>query len=198
MPNDSNIEKWIKFLEPENLKGNLMFASLYIAAFESFKDYVIEEVKFFFHNGFKDGQDIFDPKYETHVKSKDKSVVKASLLWLLEMEAIDESDILLFDDLRQYRNKLSHELMTLLFDGLPEELPAKFAQLIQGRIKIEKWWIINIEIPTNPDFDQMGEINEDAIIAPSQMINKLICDMLSGDEKTATLYRDEFLKQYKN
>lgn len=88
--------------------------------------------------------------------------------------------------------------MTLLFDGLPVELPSKFVQLIQVRIKIEKWWILNIEIPTNPDFDQMGEINEDAIIAPSQMINRLIFDMLSGDEKTATFYRDEFLKHYKN
>jgi len=44
----------------------------------------------------------------------------------------------------------------------------------------------------------MGDINEDSIIAPSQMINKLIFDMLSGDEKTATFYRDEFLKHYKN
>lgn len=102
MQKEENIEKWIKFLDPENLKGNLMFTSLYIAAFESFKDYVVDEVKFFFHNGFKDGQDIFDPKYETHVKAKDKSVVKASLLWLLEMEAIDENDIVLFDDLGQY------------------------------------------------------------------------------------------------
>lgn len=198
MEKDENILKWLRFLDPENLKGNLMFASLYIAAYESFKDYIIDEVKSFYLKGFKDGHDLIDPKYDTHVKAKDKSVVKASLLWLLEREAIDANDILLFDDLRQYRNKLSHELMTLLFEGLPEELPAKFVQLLQVRIKIEKWWILNVEIPTNPEFESVDEINEDAIIAPSQMINKLIFDMLSGDEKTANYYRAEFLNRNKN
>ncbi len=196
MQNAENIDKWIKFLDPENLKGNLMFSSLYIAAFESFKDYIIDEVKFFFHNGFKDGQDIFDPKYETHVKSKDKSIIKASLIWLLEMEAIDKNDIVLFDDLRQYRNKLSHELMNLLFEGLPEEMPVKFSQLLQLRIKVEKWWILNIEIPTNPDFDNMDEINEDTIMTTTQMLNQLIFDMLSGDEKRANHYRDVFVKKF--
>ena len=197
MQKEDSIDKWIKFLDPENLKGNLMFSSLYIATFESFKDYIVHEVKFFFHRGFKNGQDIFHPKYDTHVKSKDKSVVKASLFWLLELEAVDDNDIKLFDDLRQYRNKLSHELMNLLFEGLPEELPLKLSQLLQLRIKIEKWWILNIEIPINPDFDSFEEINEDAIIAPTQMLNKLIFDMLWGDEKTASFYRDEFLKRYK-
>ena len=197
MQKEDNIDKWIKFLDPENLKGNLMFSSLYIAAFESFKEYIVDEVKSFFHNGFKNGQDIFDPRYDTHVKSKDKSILRASLLWLLEIEAIDENDILLIDDLRQYRNKLSHELMTLLFEGLPEELPVKFAQLIEVRIKIEKWWILNIEIPTNPDFHSGEKINADSIITPTEMLNKLIFDMLLGNEKTASFYRDEFLKRYK-
>jgi len=43
--------------------------------------------------------------------------------------------------------------MDLLFEGLPEELPEKFLQLIILRVKIEKWWVFNIEIPTHPDFD---------------------------------------------
>jgi hypothetical protein len=196
MDKNDNIDNWINFLNPENLKGNLMLSSLYIATFESFKDYIVDEVKFFFHNGLKDGIDIFDPKYETHVKAKDKSVVKASLLWLMEMEAIDENDILKVDDLRQYRNKLSHELMTLLFEGLPEELPEKFAQLIQLRVKVEKWWILNIEIPTNPDFDSDIEINEDNVMTSSQMFNRLFMDMLSGDEKTASFYKNEFKKKF--
>jgi hypothetical protein len=196
MDKNDNIDNWINFLDPENLKGNLMLSSLYIATFESFKDYIVDEVKFFFHNGLKDGIDIFDPKYETHVKAKDKSVVKASLLWLMEMEAIDENDILKVDDLRQYRNKLSHELMTLLFEGLPEELPEKFAQLIQLRVKVEKWWILNIEIPTNPDFDSDIEINEDNVMTSSQMFNRLFMDMLSGDEKTASFYKNEFKKKF--
>lgn len=194
---NDNIDKWLKFLDPENLKGNLMLSSLYIASFESFKDYVIQEVKFFFNNGFVDGEYIFDSKYKSHVTAKNKSPVKASLLWLEEMGATNQNDIRLYDELRQYRNKLSHELMDLLFEGLPEELPSKFAKLIELRIKIEKWWILNIEIPTNPDFDSEEVINEEGIMTSAQMFYRLFMDMLSGDEKTASYYKNEF-KRYFN
>jgi len=42
---------------------------------------------------------------------------------------------------------------------------------------------MNIEIPTNPDFDSSIEIKEDDITTSSQIFNQLIFDMLSGDEK---------------
>lgn len=194
--NQDNIDKWLKFLDPENLKGNLMFSSLYIASFESFKDYVVDEVKFFFYNGFKDGEFTFSNEYNTKVKILDKSLLKATLLWLKDLEAIDEKDIETYDELRQYRNKLSHELMTLLFEGLPQELPEKFAQLIALRVKIEKWWIMNIEIPTNPDFDASTEVKEEDIMSSSQIFSQLIFDMLSGDEKRASYYQNEFKQRF--
>lgn len=193
----SDTDNWIRFLDPENLKDNLMFSSLYIASFEAFKDYVVEEVKFFYCHGIADGQPIFDVTYDVEVKSKNKSLVKATLLWFVEAGAIDDSDINLFEELLKYRNKLSHELMTLLFEGLPEEFPTKFYELIKLRVKIEKWWILNIEIPTNPDFDASMEITEDDITTSSQMINQLIFDMLSGDEKKASYYKNEYIKNFK-
>jgi len=194
--NQENIDKWLKFLDPENLKGNLMFSSLFIASFEAFKDYVVEEVKFFFNNGFSKGEFTFSEEYNTKVKALDKSILKATLLWLKDLDAIDDNDIQTCDELRQYRNKLSHELMTLLFDGLPKELPEKFAQLITLRVKIEKWWLMNIEIPTNPDFDATTEVKEEDIMTSSQMFNQLIFDMLSGDEKRASYYQNEFKQRF--
>lgn len=194
--NQENIDKWLKFLDPENLKENLMFSSLFIASFEAFKDYVVEEVKFFFNNGFSDGEFTFSEDYTTKVKALDKSLLKATLLWLKDLDAIDDNDIQTYNELRQYRNKLSHELMTLLFEGLPKELPEKFAQLITLRVKIEKWWIMNIEIPTNPDFDATTEVKEEDIMTSSQMFNQLIFDMLSGDEKRASYYQNEFKQRF--
>lgn len=194
---NDNTDKWLNFLDPENLKGNLMFSSLFIASFEAFKDYVIDEVKFFFNTGFSDGEFTFSEDYNTKVKTKDKSILKATLLWLKDMEAIDGKDIETFDILRQYRNKLTHELMTLLFEGLPQEHPEKFTQLILLRVKIEKWWIMNIEIPTNPDFDSSPDIKEEDIMTSSQIFNQLIFDMLSGDEKKAFYYQNEFNKRFK-
>ena len=102
--NKDNIDKWLKFLDPENLKGNLMFSSLYIASFEAFKDYVVDEVKFFFNTGFSEGEFTFSEEYITKVKALDKSILKATLIWLKDLEAINEKDIETYDELRQYRN----------------------------------------------------------------------------------------------
>ena len=190
---NDNFDKWIDFLNPENLRGNLISSSLYIAVYESFQDYIVEEVKFFFHSGFKDNVDIFSPKYNTSVLAKDKNLLNASLLWLKELGAIDENDIDKFHEIRKFRNKLTHEMMDLLFEGIPKDLPNYFSDLINLRTKIEKWWVLNIEIPTNPDIEYSHEISEKDIMTSSQIIYRIILDMLSNDKKTATFYRDEFL-----
>lgn len=190
-----NTAKWLKFLDPNNLKDRLVFSALYIATFESFKDYVIDEVKFFFNSGFTNGEFSFSERYKKEVLSKDKSIIKATFLFLIDSGAIDENDVEIFIELGRYRNKLSHELMDLLFEGLPEELPEKFIQLIKLRVKIEKWWILNIEIPTSLDFDSNNDISEKDVFTSSQMFNQIILDMLSGDEKKASFYMNE-LKKY--
>lgn len=195
---DDNKEKWLRFLEPDNLKDNLIFSSLYIASFESFKDYVVEEVRFFFNTGFSGDNFTFSEKYNSEVLSRDKNVLNATLYWLKDLGAIEDNDIKVYNELRRYRNKLSHELMDLLFEGLPKELPEKFIQIITLRVKIEKWWILNIEIPTNPDFGVSMDMPEKEIITSSQMFNQIILDMLSGDEKKANFYVNELKKNFKN
>ncbi|WP_439474807.1 hypothetical protein [Algoriphagus formosus] len=199
MENDKEYrDKWLKFLDPENLKDNLIFSSLFIASFEAFKDHIVEEVKSFFSTGFNEDGLIISENYSKSVGNLAKSKVKASLLWLKESGAIESQDLDIFNDLLLYRNKLAHELMDLLFEGLPQELPEKFTQLIKLKIKIEKWWIVNFEIPTNPDFDYKPEIKEEDIITPTQIFNQLIFDMLSGDEKRASYYKNEFKKVFKS
>lgn len=191
----NNLDKWIEFLKPENLKGNLISCSLYIATFESFKDYIIEEVKFFFNTGFREDEFKFSSDYKTKVLNKNKSVLTATFLWLKDQGAIENSTIEEFELLRKYRNKLAHEMMELLFEGNLAELPENFSKLLEIRIKIEKWWTLNIEIPTNPSFDSSTKIKEEDIQTSSQIINKIIMDILTGDETTSNYYYKEFLRQ---
>ena len=89
----SNTKKWFNFLDPNNLKDKLIFSSLYIATFESFKDYIVEEVKFFFNTGFSSNEFTFSDNYKTAVLLKDKSVLKATIFWLKDCGAIEEKDI---------------------------------------------------------------------------------------------------------
>lgn len=194
---ENNFDKWIAFLYPEKLKDNLIFCFLFIAVYESFKDYVVEEVKFFFHMGADQTGDIFSSRYKTSVLDKDKNTLNATLLWLLELGAIGESDIERFQEIRKHRNRLTHEMMECLLEGMPKELPECLADLFTLRIKIEKWWVLNIEIPTNPDYDSSSDIREEDIMTSSQIIYRIIMDMLSGDNQAAAFYRDEFIK-FKN
>jgi len=185
---------WLQFLDPENLKGNLIYSSLYIALFEALKDYVVSEVASFFSNGFTDTKTQYSERYTTHVKDKDKNLVKASMLWLKECEAINDVDLEVFEELRLFRNKLSHELLTLLFSNLTNELPEKLDALVSLRIKIETWWILNVELPTDPNNVEFSHIKENDIIASSEILLKLLSDILSGDEKKASFYVNEFKK----
>jgi len=56
-------------------------------------------------------------------------------------------------------------------------------------IKVDRWWIREIEIPTNPDFDDQ-EIDEDEISSGNMLLLSLIFDVVSGKQE----YR-EFLEK---
>lgn len=189
-----NLEKLINFVNPENLKGNLICCSLYIAFFEATKDYITEQPKGFYSTGFcSETGIIVDPQYKCKVLSKDdRSVAKASLLWFVEQGAITLKDVEIFDELRKYRNVLVHEMFQRLYDGLDETFSKNFVSLIEFRLKIERWWVFNIEIPTS-DIDP-ETIIEDEVLTGSQIWYRLVLDVLSEDEEKAKFYHSEFLK----
>jgi hypothetical protein len=72
--------------------------------------------------------------------------VYASLEWLKESQVIDDADTAVFEKVKQCRNDFAHEIATVLMG----ELPARFAEMMALLNKIEKWWIINVDIATDP------------------------------------------------
>jgi hypothetical protein len=194
----NNSEKLLRSLDPAYLKDNLMASSLYIALFESFKDYVVETLKMFYFRGYKDGKIILSADYGSEVEGfSPKHPPMAALKWLEERGAIDADDLAHYDRLRQFRNELVHKLLDRLFEGMPEDLPSNTVALLALRIKIEKWWILNIEIPTSGDYDADHDIDEDKITTGTEMMSQMIFDMLSDDERRANFYKDELAKKIK-
>ncbi|GAI47696.1 unnamed protein product, partial [marine sediment metagenome] len=63
--------------------------------------------------------------------------------------------------------------------------------------KIEKWWILNVEIPTNPDLDGM-EIDKEGIVPGQIMTLRLLLDIALGTEKESKFYYNEFIKREKD
>ncbi len=116
---------------------------------------------------------------------------------LKESHAIDEADVSAFDGIRQTRNAIAHEIPQMLTGGIPDDCLSQFQEMVDLLAKIEKWWIINVEIPTNPDFDG-EEIDEEGIVPGPVMTIRLLLDIALGSEQESKYYFDEFLKRQPN
>ena len=192
-------KKILDLLNPEIFKSNLILSSLYIAYFENTTDYIIDQPRSFFWNGFNSEKgDLISPDYKTMVLDLDKKPINASLKWFHNNGAIDEIDIQRFEDLRRYRNKLSHELTKILLDeGLdPYIYTENLAKLFTLRIKLEKWWFFWFEIEFI-EVENLEQFKESDVITGGQIIYQLFTDLLSDDKDTANYYMTELKKRMK-
>ena len=192
---NENQAKWERFLDPGVLRPNLVLASLYIAAFEVLKNSIIERLRDFYVSGFDQKGMIISPEYKEEVLSKDKSPTYASLKWLKRSDAINDDDIEKFNKIKEFRNFLAHEITKMLMEGLPTDFPERFNDMVALLDKIERWWIVNVEIPTNPDFDgRYEEIDESGIIPGPILSLRMMVDVALGSDEEANFYINEFKK----
>lgn len=196
MDNDVRFS-WERFLNPEILRTNLIVASLFITAFEMLKDSIIGRIREFFTDGFNENGWIVNENYKTKVLSLNKSPLYASLEWLKGMNVIDDEDIEEFNKIKNCRNEIAHEIANFISKGPKIDPLPLFSKMIDLLHKIEKWWILNIEIPTNPDFDGQ-EIDEDGIVPGQIMTLRLLADIALGSEEESKLYYNNFIKRQKS
>jgi len=188
---------WERFLNPEILRTNLIVASLFITAFEMLKDSIIGRIRDFFTGGFHENGWIVNDNYKTKVLSLNKSPLYASLEWLKGMNVIDDEDIEEFNKIKNCRNEIAHEIANFISKGPKIDPLPLFSKMIDLLHKIEKWWILNVEIPTNPDFDGQG-IDEDGIVPGQIMTLRLLADIALGSEEESKLYYNNFIKRQKS
>lgn len=171
---------WERFLDPDVLRPSLLSATMFITAFELLKDCIVDRVRDFYTLDWGN-KTTTSPEYEQTVLVRDKKrrALPASLDWLREHQAIDETDLEIFTRLANFRNQLAHELFSVVTGQTPSEYESQFPALIALLHKVEVWWIVNVEIPTNPDWDGQ-EINE-AGITPGALISlQMLIDVASG------------------
>ncbi len=187
-------QAWLEFLNPEVTRPRLIAASVYVAGFEVLRDSIVGRIRDFFSIGFDESGDRIDPRYESDVLSRNRSPVYASLGWMEEMKAIDEHDMEAFERVKACRNILAHELFRVATAGLPANFEQCFTDMLALLRKIEVWWITNVEIPTNPDFDG-SDVEEDEITPGPVIAMRLLLDIALGDGEQSEYYLKEFLKQ---
>lgn len=190
-------QSWERFLNPDTLRSNLIVASIFLSAYEILRQSIVERIRDFYSSGFDSSGVTVDPRYEAEVLCKNRSPVYASLAWLKESEAIEEVDVAAFDGIRQTRNEIAHEVTQMLTRGIPNDYLMRFQEMVSLLAKIEKWWIVNVEIPTDPDFDGK-EIDEEGIMPGPVITIRLLLDIALGSEQDSKYYFNEFFNRQQN
>lgn len=170
---------WENFLDPAVLRQNLIRASIYIAAFEVLKNTIVGRLRSFC----KYGLEPTGSKYQSEVLARNRSPVHASLDWLKEERAIDRNDLAVFEEVKQLRNELAHELTRMLRTGLPATLPKRFGEMVSLLEKIERWGL-------------EGEAVDAENAIPGPLIGlRLLVEVALGSEEEVRRYIDEFRKR---
>ena len=190
-------KSWERFLKPENLKANLIILSLFITSYEILKDSIIARIRNFYTNGFDEKGWIIDKEYQTKVKSLNKSLLYASLEWLKNKKVIDDNDIEEFNEIKKCRNELAHEIVNFITKGSNINPLPLFPKMINLLDKIEKWWILNVEIELNPNLKDK-EIDEKGIVPGPIIMLRVLMDIALGNEEESRFYYNVFNEQEKN
>jgi hypothetical protein len=135
--------------------------------------------------------------YKQKVLSRNRSPLYASLDWLKESGAITEEDIESLNEIKDCRNQLAHDLLEGLTKNNVPDLESRFSSMLELLHKIEVWWIVNVELATNPDFYDK-EVDENEILTGPVMMLKILIDVALGDEKESSYYYNEFLRKTKS
>lgn len=191
------IEKYPKLYDAilgnaENIKTNLIAASLFIMSYECLKSFVSGQFESFFIHGFERNEkdEMINLYSENWLAKKDQqkryyqSLVKkitnekidlkkitlfqAGCAWLHEMQGFTDRDILKIIEATRMRNNLAHELYTHLFD---EKLPTIDKKLVESPLnlyfQISNWWIRNVEYSIAPE--DYAEFSEDDMLSAATM-----------------------------
>lgn len=160
-----------KFLNSENIRINLLLASLYLAAYEILKSAIIDSVKLFFPT---------PEDYEKEIGIKFDEIEQYALIpsceWLQKMGAITKSEVGEFRQIRKHRNEIAHELHILLVGEEKEVNLGLFKRIRELLRKINIFWArfdLQFDARTLEPID-MGIVRDEDILSSREIILSVI------------------------
>ena len=187
-----------RICDQESLQVQLSFMALFIGMFEFMKDTLISRVESFLCSNMTQNEDgewvyIHNETYKNEIEKRfvDGKIVKDRLrntvLWFKDANAISDDDYELFRKLRDKRNSYAHKMAQHVWDGLPEQDAKGLLDLLDLYIKLDKWWINEIEIPISGEFEP-GSYDEDSVESLALITFKIMISTLFGGKS------DEYLE----
>ena len=187
-PMTTTDERWERFLDPEVVKPSLFLATMFITTFEILKDSVVNRVRDFYMTGFDEEGLCTSPSYLAEVASRNKSLLYASLDWLREHGAINQADLQTCEELKRTRNLLAHKLFAVVTGEVESQHSSQFSTLMELLRKIEVWWVVNVELATNPSFANR-EVDEAGIVPGPVLSLQMLIEVASGNTELLEHWR---------
>lgn len=144
----------LRKLDSDELKANLARAGLFLAAFEIMRGQIEGSLRGFFAEDFKNLEALPSQKYRDEVLSRHKSSLTASVLWYVEMDVLEKSDVDAIESIRSYRNQIAHELPNYLL-GPGYEIDLDAVRAMQRYIDVVGGFWARTWAETDPDYDHV-------------------------------------------
>jgi hypothetical protein len=167
-------------LLPENVAANLMRAATMLTAWELIHSDIVTAVKDFYLIGFNENGYTYDEGYQHKVLArvtKDSGIFDASVAWLVENEALGESDVELLRALRAQRNDVAHELAKYIVDPGHEVSLDLLTEAREIIARLGRFWG-QIEVDISPDFDDR-EVDVDGIRSGASLLYDYVLSLVS-------------------
>lgn len=204
MAKDS-FDSWEKFINPDKLKSSLIRASIYLSAYELLKTSIIDHLRGFFASEWKlnektgEVETVISESYKNKVRSLyPKDEFHSCCLWFFENKAISQKDLDSIAKIRKHRNSIAHELPKYLGSVKYDVDTSLLKELIEIIRKVDTWWLREIEIPTNPDFDHIDydDIKWDDVLSGNMIIMNFLSSIYEGDDTYLNAFHKEFVERW--
>ena len=165
-------------LQPAVIRGTLAFAGLYQVTHEMLKHAVLDKVREFYCFGFEPDGSMPEEEhgeYRRHVLSlAPKNKFRASLLWLVQSNAITQGQADRLDAIYAHRHSLTHELVKYIVDPDANPEVTLFVDDAMTTLKdLHRFWI-DIEVSSGgfflPDGSDVGDVDPDEVFPLSLVV----------------------------
>lgn len=164
-------------LQPDVIRSTLAFAGLYQVTHEMIQHAVLDKVREFYGHGLEPDEVLTlqdSQRYQQQVLSlAPKKQFRASLLWLVQSNAITQGQADRLELIYAHRHSLTHELVKYLIDPESEPDVGLFAEAITTLKDLHRFWI-DIELSTGgfflADGSHIEDVDAEDVVPASLMV----------------------------
>lgn len=185
---------WVDVLNPDLVRAKFVTLGLYMVAYEMLLSAIKEPLHDFFadkltaEKGWETSEE-----YRREVLALDPrgkgDALRGSLAWLRKMDVVTEADEAQVREFTDARNAIAHEMREIVGGDAMPDMERLLPLIVELVTKIDRWWLVNVEIATNPDLAGR-DFDEDAVTPGSTMMLQILSRVALGDDDEAwALYR---------